>query len=412
MTQPTEVLPEPPASPPAPATDRDIQRATLRDLVALATECAATESEIERRYRAEVEEEKKKFQRLNWDIDNRIGVARDGVRQAREQAVAGVVAKFQADADHLHSEVEEARRKVVSKNDLLRQEVKKKYDHAVWLAESVLENTQNGIAADLKAAKANVDAQLKTLHEMEIQALQFLATYNMVVEKPAGDEEGPVPAPELGEATYEKERESAERYLSTLGGMILPKLFVGLNPILALLVLCVIAAAATQGVLQTSQPKPMPLAWATGGTFVGSLVLGTLLSRLSKRRLRDTYAPFRTAIAAARGATTAETQYAKLTADARQAKAARQRKAEIQASKDKLAPKLSEATRNYETTLQSLQAEHAQHLGDLEAARDRALAETHEAERAQTIELQQRREREVIRARERHESLLKHSRQR
>ncbi|MDB5293395.1 MAG: hypothetical protein JWL69_4636, partial [Phycisphaerales bacterium] len=105
MTQPTEVLPQPSAPPPAPVTDRDIQRATLRDLVALATECAATESEIERRYRAEVEDEKKKFQRLNWDIDNKIGVARDAVRQAREQAVAGVVAKFQADSDLLHSQV-------------------------------------------------------------------------------------------------------------------------------------------------------------------------------------------------------------------------------------------------------------------------------------------------------------------
>jgi DNA segregation ATPase FtsK/SpoIIIE, S-DNA-T family len=411
MTQPTEVLPQPSAPPAAPVTDRDIQRATLRDLVALATECAATESEIERRYRAEVEDEKKKFQRLNWDIDNKIGVARDAVRQAREQAVADVVAKFQADSDLLHSQVEEARRKVVTRNDLLRQEVKKKYDHAVWLAESVLENTQNGIAADLKTAKATIEAQLKGLHETELQALQFLATYGMTVEKPGGDEEGPVPAPELGAEIYEKERASAEHYLATLGGMILPKLFVGLNAYLALVLLCVIAGVVTQAVSQTSQPQWMPLAWAAGGTFVASIVLGVLLSRLSKRRLRDTYAPFRAAIAAARGATTAEEQFAKLTADNRQAKAARKRKAEIQAAKDKLAPILSDATRNYDATLQSLESEQTQQLGELEAARGHALAEAQEGERVQLIDLQQRRERDLTRARERHEARLQQFRQ-
>jgi S-DNA-T family DNA segregation ATPase FtsK/SpoIIIE len=411
MTQLTEVPPQPQVSPPAHVTDRDLQRATLRDLVALATECAATESEIERRYYAEIEDEKKKFQRLNWDIDNRIGVARDGVRQGREQALAAADSKFQSDLAHLHSQVEDARRKVVTKYDLLQQEVKKKYNHAVWLAESVLENTQNGIAADLKTAKANVEAHVQALHEMELQALQLLATYNMTVAKPSENEVAPAPAPELGEATYEKQRGEADRHLSALGSLVLPKLFVGLNPYLALLVLCVIAAAATQGVLQTSQPQPVPLAWAVGGTLVGSLVLGFLLSRLSKRKLLDTYTPFRAAVVAARSATEAELQFARLTADARGARAAKQRKAEIQAAKEKLAPILADATRNHEATLQSLDAETAQHQGELEAARDRGRAEAAESERVQTIDLAQRRDREIARARERHESRERHIRQ-
>ena len=68
MEQPTLI--QPPATSPSssPDADRDVQRDTLRDLVALATECAATESEIERRYRSETETETLRHERLLGDI--------------------------------------------------------------------------------------------------------------------------------------------------------------------------------------------------------------------------------------------------------------------------------------------------------------------------------------------------------
>src|SRR6476619_2945440 len=49
----------------AEPTRRDMQRAALHDLVMLATECATREAEIDRQYRAALEEGEKKHQ---WSL--------------------------------------------------------------------------------------------------------------------------------------------------------------------------------------------------------------------------------------------------------------------------------------------------------------------------------------------------------
>src|SRR5579884_1143116 len=152
MSQPT-LSPQPQsASPVPPATHRDLQRATLRDLVSLATECAATESEIERRYHAEVEEEHKKYKRLAWELNNKFSNLREAARNQRIAAEAAAQTGFEAASAELNARDEEARRKVETRHDLTLAEVKKKYNHASWLADSVLENAQNGIAVDYKKA--------------------------------------------------------------------------------------------------------------------------------------------------------------------------------------------------------------------------------------------------------------------
>src|SRR5258708_28872677 len=88
MQQPT-LIPQPDSAASQPPTsNRDVQRATLRDLVALATECAATENEIERRYRIEVETENNRAERLLRDISRKASNTREQIRQTREQAVA------------------------------------------------------------------------------------------------------------------------------------------------------------------------------------------------------------------------------------------------------------------------------------------------------------------------------------
>ena len=59
---------------PAPGngqTPLDLQRSALRDLVALSTESATTESEIEREYHAATEQGQRDFEKTTWTIRQR-----------------------------------------------------------------------------------------------------------------------------------------------------------------------------------------------------------------------------------------------------------------------------------------------------------------------------------------------------
>ena len=63
--------PRRPASAVPPMTQRDRQRAALRDLLALATESAAMEAEIEAKYKAAVDKGAKEFETTNWSVEQR-----------------------------------------------------------------------------------------------------------------------------------------------------------------------------------------------------------------------------------------------------------------------------------------------------------------------------------------------------
>src|SRR4051812_18517509 len=62
-------------------TDRDLQRAALRDLVALASECAKTEAEIEQRHKTEIEESNLKLDKTLFVTEQRGEHLKDQVRQ-------------------------------------------------------------------------------------------------------------------------------------------------------------------------------------------------------------------------------------------------------------------------------------------------------------------------------------------
>src|SRR4051794_531941 len=100
MAQPTLSLPpqaDKPSARTAAATDRDVQRATLRDLVNLATQCAATESEVERTRASEIEEENNAYQRIGRELVNKFAHLREETARMRQQASAAAQQKFEQD---------------------------------------------------------------------------------------------------------------------------------------------------------------------------------------------------------------------------------------------------------------------------------------------------------------------------
>src|SRR5665213_719794 len=408
----TTLTPEVQTAPPAPvATDRDVQRATLRDLVALATECAATESEIERRYRAQVEDEDKTFKRVTFDTRNKYSNQREGVRRTRETAIAAVDGQFQTAFDELKADDEEARRKLASRHDLTIQEVKSKFNQAVWLADSVLENAQNGVALDYKKAKDLVEAHIKALDDTDAHAKRLLKSDKSKIVDPPEDQAPAAtdPQPEQAQAAYDALRTKAEQHLAKLGSLILPRLFVGITPVLLVGVMCVLAGVGVQVALQTSTPNWAYIGAAAGGALVLCLVLGFLLKGVARGRVRDQYLPLHQAVIAGRRAAAAELIVAQQSGDARIEKAAQQRKAEAHGAKEKYAPYMTEGARKRDAALKIIQTEYAGRMAKVEAERDRGRAAAQEAERVQLADVQQREERETQRLTERHDLLLKQS---
>jgi energy-coupling factor transporter ATP-binding protein EcfA2 len=415
MQQPT-LIPQPDsAASPPPTTDRDVQRATLRDLVALATECATTENEIERRYRIEVETESNRAERLLRDIARKASNTREQIRQTREQTIAQAEAAFAAEMKAIKVRDGELRRKIASRHDATNSEVIKKIEQAVWLAESVLENEQNGAAVEHKQAKALVETHRADLEKLEKAAAVQLAAYSTVVPEPepadAEKEKAAAPKPELSTAIYTAQVEAAGQQLMKLGALRLPRLFVGITPLLLVFVLCAIAGVVTQLILKTEQPQWKPLGIAVGATFVAIMIFGLMLRRMSRRIVRETFAPFRQAISTARRATAGELVYATAVREHRLLVAHRRRKEEIAAAKAEFQPWLGENTRKRDAAFEAIKAESTQRFDEIQAARENTCAEATDLERVQMADVQQREQHDTQRAHDQHSHRVKLSKQ-
>ncbi len=326
------------------------------------------------------------------DLVRKYAQQREVAREARERTIAAAEGQYRGDLELLKSRDEESRRKIESKHATTVQEIKKKYDQGVWLADSVLENEQNGAAADFKQARETINGHLAALSAMELQAAQLLATYNVLISEPtAAETEANKPdpiKPELGEETYHAQRNAAEAQLNRLGGLRLPRLFVGSTPYLALLVPCALAGLAPRFVIKN--PQPIHYAIFAGGMFLLALVIGLILNRVSKRRLREGYVPFRKAIESAREATNAELALATTVRDHRLREAAAKRKDEVRAIREKLEPFVVESTRRRDAAFEAFSADYKQKLAEINHAHDKALADAVELERVQGLEIDHR----------------------
>ena len=138
----------------AHATARDVQRAALRELVSLLTESATTESELEARHRAAGEEISKATERSRQEIDQRYAALREEVEQTYAARVTEVDSKFQEAVHALSASSDAIRRRINHDHDNVIAGVKKRFEQAAFMSESLLEATQNTIRDEAKKAKS------------------------------------------------------------------------------------------------------------------------------------------------------------------------------------------------------------------------------------------------------------------
>src|SRR5437016_12568518 len=101
---------------PAPQ-DRDIQRAALGDLVALATECAATEAAIEQRHQSAVAAARRTQERAEQEIAERHELQRAEVGVHYEEQVKAAEGKLRTEWSALEEAAEPRRDTIQSEAD-------------------------------------------------------------------------------------------------------------------------------------------------------------------------------------------------------------------------------------------------------------------------------------------------------
>src|SRR5258707_7545265 len=137
------------SAPPSQA-DRDIQRAALRDLIALSTECATTESEVERENRTSLEQEKKAVSDRGFQIEQQHKQQTAETKQKHEDQRAAITLQHQTEKAKISQADRAYRKKAEAEKQSIDEKVKKKFDQATWEADSVHEMSGAQIAGAFK----------------------------------------------------------------------------------------------------------------------------------------------------------------------------------------------------------------------------------------------------------------------
>lgn len=403
--QPNDTL-KPDAPLPAHASHRDVQRAALRELVSLLTESATTESEIEARHRAAVEEVEKAVVKARQDIDHRVAGKRQEAEQKHQETVADADAKYRTALQALDSSTDDMRRKINRDHDSVVAGVTRRFEQSSFMADSLLEATQNSIRDEWKKAKEAADEQLTALDRMEVQAAELVQVYGQPLPMDVVE-----PGKVEGDAAqqFKWRREETERHLRSLKTMPVARMFVGVRPFLVAIVLLAAGGIAGQlaGAAATGRPSQIYVQYIIGGVGIAlvlGVALGIVLKVVGGRQVRREYDAFRLSIATAREAAELQLSQLKKLHEARNAEAQRKRDHEVRKAKEKFAPYLQQADETREENLQTVQVEYSRKVAALETQRDRVRKEAGDLRRQTLDEIQRKQDAELGKAQQRMES--------
>ncbi len=380
-----------------PKTDRDIQRGALRDLVALAADSATSESEIERDYRSSQEQSKKTFGDRNFAIEQTHAKQSDDVKQKHQGRLAEIANGYKSEKNKLALSDKATKQKLDADKQSIESKLKKKYDDAVWLADSVLESGNGQANAVYKDKTEQVNLAIEDLTGLEVRSLKLLQDYGVPL--PSGSppvEPDPAIAADA-DAAFATHKASAEQQVTKLKRMPLASLFVGGRPILVVAVLTLGAAAAVQLLMSPSPAEPQwdKLGIFAGGTFGILVVLGIFLRIVATKQVRAVHTPLRQSLALARQAADQQLVNAteKRKVDLQAAQDARNK--EVKSVKEQVTPVAAKAAAARTAALTTAAGELAQKLARLEKARDTQNAEADEQLRRQQHDLEHKKQKDV-----------------
>jgi hypothetical protein len=389
-------------------TPRDVQRAALRDLVALATECATTEAEIDQRLSKSSEQIAKELDSTTWSAQQRYKATLDTIRQKYDERLAAIQARFAAESEGLRRKDEGGRQKVARENDPQQRDLKEKYDQAVWLADSVFESTHAQLKEDLKKRQAEVAAEQARLAEMEAKGAELMQLYSVAAPVVEAPEAGPASE---ADTAYTANRDATAATLGRLSTLVSARMLVGIMPYAVFVIFTLGAAVAAQVSTGKSEPQLKPIGIAAGATAAATLLLGIMVRAMAKASARRLYIQFGTSLLAARQATEQQLEVAQQKHQEKVGIAKQQRDAEVQKTKERVSPILARLKASREAALHAVAAESQQLSASLAAQHETAKAELESWRQRVEAETEQKGQRDEQMAKARHLARSQETRQ-
>ncbi len=428
----------PPGTSEAPAPEaagaggspRDRQRDALRDLMALATQCAATEARIEQQHQSATEQAQTQFQEAQRAINQTFGMqghtaAQEHVRRLEQNTAAHQAASTQARESHA-----QALRRVEREHAPTEQKARQQLKEATWLADSELEVAQNQMREEAKRVQEVLKAHGEALDGVQEGGTRQLVRYGQqavptlpepaaVLPEPsqpqlpeaatsqesaardAGASEaivseaapdGTSPAAEAAvppdatpeplfnsgesEAAMAAQVEKARQNFDQFRRLFLPKLVVGPLPWLALLCVAAAAAATPELIAHTTRVNPESSGIAGACAVVVFVALWLLLRKTANRKVHEAYAPLNQALADGRRLAK---QYAEQSARAREeyyAAAVKKRDRQLQRLKQNAAVLFKSIQEKRENAVKLATGSFEESAAQVEVNRQRAADET------------------------------------
>jgi hypothetical protein len=385
-----------PIDPSLPRSGIDIQRGALRDLVALSADCATIESDIERTYRTDKEQASKSQSDCNFEIEQRFVQMQEAANTNHATRLAELAAQYKAERNKIAAADKAAKKKIEDERAAVEEKLKKKFDHAAWLADSVLEVATATAAKAFNEKTIAIQAEQEELNGFEIHSASLVQEYGVAL--PTQDvivEDDPLIDTDP-DAAFTNHRSNIEQHFKRLGRMPIANLFVGGRPYFLAIVLELLAVVGVQFYYKDpATPQWHALGVVAGGLLGLQLVLGTVLRIIATKQVRAEHEPIRQSLQLARAA--AEQQVIRAAQKRQQelqiAQAARD--TEVQSAKDQISPLLAKALQARSAGLTALQMESARQLARIDKILEGANAATDEALRRQLHGLEHKRERDL-----------------
>lgn len=360
-TRPLDTLPD--ETPQTQPTPRDVQRSALAELLQLSRECSAHEAELESKHRQSQSENKIKLDKALLAAQHRLEQTQKQTEMAVADALERLEAEYRSESNRLRDGAANRRKVANAAHDATKNDIKKKFDHHTWLADSVLEAAEVSAKQAYRAEVEKHAGQAEQLGQIEAEGANLVQKFGR---QPEPVEALPESAETIDESAYTETRLAVDKHLVALRGLGVARLFTGLTPILIGLLVLGGVGLAVQFRRGLDNIDPQFLGTVLGATFVAVLAVGIALKVLINKKIAGTYTPLRESIAQARQMLDQLGRQAKAKRDSDIKAATDVRNADVDAMRQRLAPVQTKAAQLRENAINQTEAELQAATADLD----------------------------------------------
>ena len=361
--RPTDLTTDSPDSAADTPTVRDTQRAALADLLQLSRECSAHEAELEAKHQQNQIDSKQKLDRSVLAAEHRLETQTKQAEVAASEALSKLDLDYRVEINRVRHQAAQRRTNAAAIFEASKNDVKAKYDHAAWLADSVLEAAELKAGGELRAEHEKAAEQADQLAAAEAHAADLVQKYGhapVPVETPAA-----TPEPVTVEQ-YTQTRLEVDAGLHALRRLGIARVFTGVTPFLIGFLILIGVAVGVQARVGTLELDWRTIGYVTGGAAVALVAIGMGLKVLIDKKVLGSYGPLRDRLGQARHQLEALTRQARSRRDDAVRAATATRNADVEETKRRLAPVQAKAQQLRDAATIAADAELTRAAGDVE----------------------------------------------